>query len=198
MGIDLSINKEDIKTMKNIKLITSLFFFIITFCLPIKPLFSMPEFEPDGSSYRIINKWHLDKGLPAFLDADSDNPNGRVYRSGFDSENTQWHFQPDASSPGFYKIVNRWHLRKGVAAFLDADSNNQNGHVYRSGFDSDNTKWCFQKDVNSPGFYKIVNKWHLDKGLPAFLDADSNNQNGRIYRSGFDSDNTKWMFSKLY
>ncbi|MBL0941311.1 MAG: hypothetical protein IBJ00_01065, partial [Alphaproteobacteria bacterium] len=101
----------------------------------------------------------------------------------------------DSAAPEYFKIINKWHLDQGKPAYLDADSGHPEGRVYRSGYDCDNTKWKIVKDSAAPEYFKIINKWHLDQGKPAYLDADSGHPEGRVYRSGYDSDNTRWKIS---
>ena len=45
-----------------------------------------------SACYKIENKWHRDQKKPSSLDADSDHPQGRIYRSNYDNDNTSWYF----------------------------------------------------------------------------------------------------------
>ena len=94
-----------------------------------------------GVPYKIENKWHRDQGKPSSLDAESDDPNGRVYRSHFDSLNTYWYIR--SAGNGSYRLENQWHQDQGKPSYLDADSDHPNGRIYRSNFDSINTWWYF-------------------------------------------------------
>lgn len=42
------------------------------------------------------------------------------------------------------------------------------------------------------GTYRIISKVHFQKSKPAFIDAESNSNVGRIYRSDFENENTLW------
>ncbi len=141
-------------------------------------------FEPEeGCYYRIVHASRFEKQEDAFLDADSNHPEGQIYRSKFECDNTKWRFARDQNNPEYYQIVNKYHEDREFPAFLDADSNKN--RIYRSGFHSDNTKWKINpvkyyrsethgdKDSSSIGYpcYKIVNKYHEDLCNETYLKA---------------------------
>ncbi len=99
-------------------------------------------------------------------------------------------FDPDPEA--YYKIINKRHFcDKGV---LDAETHGD--YVYRSHFNSDNTKWRFEREVSGPtgtptGYYTIINMYHEDKNPSAKLAAKDDRT---IARSNRTTNNTKWRF----
>ena len=161
--------------------------------IPNKALMGTNGHIVTGIAYKIENKWHRDRGLPSSLDAESNQKDGRIYRSNYQNDNAYWYLSQ--MSQDSYKIENKWHRDRGLPSSLDADSNQKDGRIYCSNYQNDNTSWYLsQMSIYS---FKIENKWHRDKGKPSSLDAESNQKNGRIYRSNYENDNTSWYFSPM-
>lgn len=99
-------------------------------------------------------------------------------------------FDPDPE--GYYKIINKRHFcEKGA---LDAHTIER--YVYRSHFNSDNTKWRFEKEAGNPtgtptGYYTIINMFHENEAHPAKLTA---RDDGTIVRSHPNTMSTRWKF----
>ncbi|MBY0501335.1 MAG: hypothetical protein K2P93_04970 [Alphaproteobacteria bacterium] len=99
-------------------------------------------------------------------------------------------FDPDPEC--YYKIISKRHFcDEGV---LDAETHGD--YVYRSHFNSNNTKWRFEREVSGStgtptGYYTIINMYHEDKNHPAKLAVEGDRT---IARSNRTTNNTKWRF----